>query len=76
MGKEKEIFSVDSGEQLSTQRADLQENIHRTACSSPNQNFHTLLGVPSAEHYYVFYVHEIPVVSLSGVVSTCSKFVK
>lgn len=74
MRSEKENkFSIVSGNQLSTQRADLQENIHRRAHPSPGQCFHTWLDVPSAWDICVFYVHKIPVVSLRGDVSTCCK---
>lgn len=72
----KKKFSIVSGERLSTQRADLQENIHRTARPSPGQSFHTQRDAPSALDYYVFCVHKIPVVSLSGDASTCSKSVR
>lgn len=74
--EKKEKISFASGKQLSTQRADLQENIHRTAHPSPGQCFHAWLDAPSAWDIRVFYAHKIPVVSLSGDVSTCSKPMK
>lgn len=67
------VTSIALGEQLSTHRADLQKNIHRTAQPHPGQSLHILPHTPCAWDYSVFNTEKTTVLTLSRDVSTCSK---